>query len=378
MINIKGYIYKITNLVNQKCYIGQTIKTVEKRWLVHQSDARRKNRYSYNYPLYRAIRKYGIDNFSIETIEECDESILDEREIYWIKVYDSASKNGYNQTLGGGGAKHLDLDEQQVINTYKKTNTIIATAKIFNCSSAVIAQILQKNNVEIKSTLDQNKESGYDVIQYDSNHNEIRRFKTKGDAANWLLDNKISNSSYDTTRMSIRAAILNNYITYGYYWDSPSYTEEDKKIAQEKRKERDSKFYAQHFTKYHIINDKELTKTTKNDETSTRTIKLRTNNDGIITKINRCIICYTPILNTSKMCVECTKLYQKTKAIQQRESQGITREILKNKIKTQSFLSIGKEYGVTDNTIRKWCKNYGLPYKSLEIKKYTDEEWENI
>ena len=46
--------------------------------------------------------------------------------------------------------------------------------------------------------------------------------------------------------------------------------------------------------------------------------------------------------------------------------------------RNDSFLSIGKQYGVTDNAIRKWCKVYGLPYKVSKIKKISDEEWENI
>ena len=51
------------------------------------------------------------------------------------------------------------------------------------------------------------------------------------------------------------------------------------------------------------------------------------------------------------------------------------REELKNLIKNNSMLAIGKMFGVSDNAVRKWCKKYNLPYKSTEIKKYTDEEW---
>lgn len=53
----------------------------------------------------------------------------------------------------------------------------------------------------------------------------------------------------------------------------------------------------------------------------------------------------------------------------------INRNVLKNQIRTQSFSSLGKFYGVTGNAIRRWCKNFDLPYKSTEIKRYTDEEW---
>ena len=55
-----------------------------------------------------------------------------------------------------------------------------------------------------------------------------------------------------------------------------------------------------------------------------------------------------------------------------------TREELKNLIRNESFLSIGKKYGVSDNAIRKWCIAENLPSKKTEIKMYTDEEWSKI
>lgn len=47
-------------------------------------------------------------------------------------------------------------------------------------------------------------------------------------------------------------------------------------------------------------------------------------------------------------------------------------------IRTEPFTSIGKRFGVSDNAIRNWCDSYNLPRTKMEIKKYTDEEWENI
>ena len=79
-----GYIYKITNKVNGKIYIGKTIKTIEERFKRHIYDSRRNNSYFYN-----AIKKYGIENFIIEEIENVDNSKLNEREKYWISFYNS-------------------------------------------------------------------------------------------------------------------------------------------------------------------------------------------------------------------------------------------------------------------------------------------------
>jgi len=95
-----AYLYKITNLNNDKCYIGWTGRTVEDRWVRHMKDAltHRDNRKFYN-----AIRKYGVDSWNVETLMEV--STIDEakqKEIELIEKYDSYNK-GYNATKGGDG-----------------------------------------------------------------------------------------------------------------------------------------------------------------------------------------------------------------------------------------------------------------------------------
>ena len=85
-------IYKITNLINNKCYIGQSIN-IQRRWREHR--ARRGSS-----PLYKDMKIYGVENFSFEVIEECHINELNTKEIYWIKYYNSFY-NGYNRTPGG-------------------------------------------------------------------------------------------------------------------------------------------------------------------------------------------------------------------------------------------------------------------------------------
>lgn len=88
-------IYKITNKINNHCYIGQSRK-IDQRWKNHIIASNNLNDKGYEYPLYRAFRKYGINNFSFEVIEECKIEELNDKENYWIKYYNAE----YNQTLG--------------------------------------------------------------------------------------------------------------------------------------------------------------------------------------------------------------------------------------------------------------------------------------
>lgn len=97
-------IYKIQNLINGKIYIGQSVH-IKTRFNQHKNEAKNGN----TRPLYNAIRKYGVENFSFEVIEECSKEKLNEREIYWIKKYDSFH-NGYNLTPGGNEPYKVDID----------------------------------------------------------------------------------------------------------------------------------------------------------------------------------------------------------------------------------------------------------------------------
>ena len=87
-----GYIYKITNLINQKPYIGKTVNTIAVRWTKHKDEAFNQNS---PYLIHCAMRKYGVENFIIEELEKCSDELLNEREQYWIKTINSYFKNGY-------------------------------------------------------------------------------------------------------------------------------------------------------------------------------------------------------------------------------------------------------------------------------------------
>lgn len=93
-------IYKITNIINNKSYIGQSIN-IEKRIKEHFWKANCQKDISFNSILHQAIRKYGENNFKWEVLEECSIENIDKLEQDYIQKYNTISPNGYNILLGG-------------------------------------------------------------------------------------------------------------------------------------------------------------------------------------------------------------------------------------------------------------------------------------
>lgn len=87
-------IYKITNKINNKIYIGQSVD-IKRRWSDEKSRSNN-NSLCLVSALYSALHKYGVDNFTFEIIEECNETQLNEREAFWINKFNSIKPNGYN------------------------------------------------------------------------------------------------------------------------------------------------------------------------------------------------------------------------------------------------------------------------------------------
>lgn len=124
MIEYKNFknecgIYCFTNKVNGKCYVGQGIN-LKKRLRAHYSSMKKQN--VPNMIFYKAVAKYGIENFDLEILEFLDptldqaqlKKLLDEKEKYYIKEKNSYAPNGYNQTLGGdAGVLGYKMTEEQ-------------------------------------------------------------------------------------------------------------------------------------------------------------------------------------------------------------------------------------------------------------------------
>ena len=168
-----GYIYKITNTKNNKIYIGKTTTCIQDRFSKHIYESKNANVKGYSFILHKAFRKYGIDNFIIEEVEEIDNSMLNDREIYWINAYSSMIPNGYNMTFGGEGSVKINYD--LVYSLWDDGNSIAQIAKIVNHSISQIRHILlDYNNFSVEEnaqrTIDATKKK---VGQYDKNTNEL-------------------------------------------------------------------------------------------------------------------------------------------------------------------------------------------------------------
>ena len=148
---MRGFIYKITNTINGKSYIGQTIQNVKERF--YQHCATKCSKAVSNMAIHIAIKKYGKSNFIVEVIEEIDSANLNDREKYWIKYYNSYN-NGYNSTKGGqdGCKPFKDLDVESIIKEYNTGKSLRTLGTIFKVDKQTIKDLLIRHNVELRTT----------------------------------------------------------------------------------------------------------------------------------------------------------------------------------------------------------------------------------
>lgn len=174
-----GYIYLITNKINNKKYIGKTTQSIRKRWQEHIKDSKKEK--CEIRPLYRAIRKYGVENFSIKQVEKCNVNILSEREQYWIQYYDTYKK-GYNATIGGDSS--ILYDHDGVIQKYLALHSIQEVADVFKCHRDTVHNILIANDIPITSgNIVNSKKTSKPIFQYTKDGKFIKEYPSAMEAA---------------------------------------------------------------------------------------------------------------------------------------------------------------------------------------------------
>lgn len=195
---MSGFIYIIRNTVNSKVYIGQTKVSVETRWKEHLRHARYGDQI-----INRAMRKYGIDKFYVETLEICSLDVIDCREIYYIDLYDSTNKSkGYNVSIGGKTPKFLrkTLSISTLVDLYINQNIPLdEIAKKFNVTRYIITTELRNAGITIKGRYKQPEV--FSEVSKAELEDAFKRYKTLRKAAKSL------NMNYTTFR---KACIYNN------------------------------------------------------------------------------------------------------------------------------------------------------------------------
>ena len=205
-----AYIYQIINDINGKIYIGKTERNIEERFQEHCKDYLRRE--LEKRPLYSAMKKYGVQHFHIELIEETNSP--EEREIYWIEQKRSF-KYGYNATMGGDGKRYLDYD--LIIETYKQVKNQNEVARMLDISSDSVHNVLVSNNVAIIPNTEVNaKLLGKIINQYDKQGNFIQSFASAKAAADAL--GKTTATSKGATSHIADVCKGKRKTAYGFIW----------------------------------------------------------------------------------------------------------------------------------------------------------------
>lgn len=198
---MNGFIYIIRNTVNGKVYIGQTGTSVDQRWKEHL----RHSRYC-DWAINRAMRKYGTDKFYIEVLEQCEPDKLNEREIHYIKLYDSTNKSkGYNMSKGGKTPNYVreTVDVKLLIDAYVNKHLCLQeVAKTYNTTLWIVAAELRNAGVQIRDR--HLSARRWDRITSEQIEEAIANTESLRQAA------KYAGMSYNT----FRTACINNHIEY--------------------------------------------------------------------------------------------------------------------------------------------------------------------
>ena len=208
-----AYIYKITNLVNGKIYIGETVRPIKARWSQHKSRALSEEKgHGYDYHLYHAMRKYGLENFNIEEIETCLDEERYERETYYIDLFNSFDKNkGYNSTIGGKGV--LLYKTEDFLNLWDQGLLICDIAKQLKCSKGTARQRLYgagitREDIAARVGTAIAKRCAYPVLQYDYEGNFIQEWESAAECGrNGFEQSAVSNVCLQKQKSA-----------YGYLW----------------------------------------------------------------------------------------------------------------------------------------------------------------
>lgn len=214
---IIGEIYKITNMINGRVYIGATKRTLNDRKREHLKTYNDSKSRMYEFKIYKAMRKYGVENFLFESLEKCQTDKLDEREKYYIEKYDSKN-NGYNEAIGGKG-KPLWTDKQvEACKILYDNHWLLKDiSDLFNSNPSTVGKKLkEKYNIDTKY----NSSFSFGKSIYGIKENQSVYFDSISDAGRYIMANNLSDSKNLPCIISkiSNALVHSEYSAYGFKW----------------------------------------------------------------------------------------------------------------------------------------------------------------
>lgn len=211
----KGYIYCISNKINSHQYVGKTIRNIQERFLEHCRDSQKEK--CENRPLYKAMRKYGIENFYVQLLEEVDIQDLEQKEQFWIDQLDTY-KNGYNATQGGDG--RILYDYTLFLQDYSNGMLVTEIAQKYHCNEQTVTNGLRTCGVSGRTNLA--KKQSHKIIQKDKNGNYIQGFASQNDAARYLIEQGHNGSRSSICTNIGRVLKGTRKTAEGYIWEYDS------------------------------------------------------------------------------------------------------------------------------------------------------------
>lgn len=132
------------------------------------------------------MNKYGVENFIVEQLYECDNEELSSYEIQYIEKYNTYS-NGYNATKGGDGS--ILFDYKLILKLYQEGISMIEVASKVGCSVDTVSKVIHINDIPLNKVIAGSCNNPISIKQFDLNNNFIRQWNSIADAAHWLVDN---------------------------------------------------------------------------------------------------------------------------------------------------------------------------------------------
>lgn len=185
-------IYKLTNQINNKVYIGQTYRSAEERWKEHQSHAK-----TGNTPLSHAIVKYGWDSFKKEIIDTAtSQEEANKKEIYWIEYYHCSvmvygKESGYNITTGGDGhSKISQIEQDEIEKLWKNGKNINQISTMLQRDKGTITRILRSRGITKEETTARANYRLHPIYVFNLKGELLKTFSTLSEAINFYNINE--------------------------------------------------------------------------------------------------------------------------------------------------------------------------------------------